>query len=113
MLSTPIQVVERRAKPRIDCSYPAIIQGRNASGRKFRVDATLTSLSASGLRLTLQADLGPYNKDIFVLFRCSSTGPLGDGKAPLIAVNGNVVRSIHLPKGSRAMGMKIHHSRFL
>ncbi len=113
MLSTPTQISERRAKPRIDCSYPAIIQGRDASGQKFRVDATLTSLSASGLCLTLKTDLVPYNNHLFVLFRCSSTGPLRDGKSPLIAVNGNIVRFIHPPGGKRTMGVQIHHSRFL
>lgn len=104
--------MERRLKPRIECSYPAIVQGWDADGQKFRTNATLTNMSAAGLCLTLKPEIQP-DKDLFVLFRCSSTGPLGKGKAPLIAVDGGVVRSSPPTQGMRLIAVKIHHNRFL
>ena len=106
------QPIERRAKPRIDCSYPAIVQGLDADGRKFRTNATLTNLSASGLHLVLNKEV-PAVKDLFVVFKCSSTGPLGEGKAPLIAVGGKIVRSHGSAPGSHALALKIRSNRFL
>ena len=106
------QDTERRLKPRIDCSYPAIIQGQDVSGRKFRANATLTNMSATGLCLLLKPEI-QSRPDLFVLFRCSSTGPLGKGKAPLIAVEGNIVRSRSSLKGMREVAVKIRRNRFL
>lgn len=114
MQTSPISVItmERRKKPRINCTYPAIIQGRDATGRKFRKDATLTNLSANGLCLVLKT-MAPLGNELFVLFRCSSTGPLGNGKAPLIAVDGSIVRFVSPSHGTCTLGVKIQHSRFL
>jgi hypothetical protein len=106
------QTTERRTKPRIDCSYPAIVQGWDAAGRKFRTNALLTNLSASGLCLVLQSEIQP-GRDMFVLFRCSPTGPLGKDKAPLIAVNGDIVRSDQRTPGMHAVALKIRRNRFL
>ena len=106
------QNTERRLKPRIDCSYPAIVQGWDANGRKFRTNAILTSLSASGLCLVFKSEIQPGN-DMFVLFRCSSTGPLGKDKAPLIAVEGNIVRTNRPFEGLHSVALRIHRNRFL
>ena len=107
-----IQTIERRLKPRIECFYPAIVQGQDANGKKFRVNATLTNISATGLCLLLKPEV-QSKPDLFVLFRCSSTGPLGKGKAPLIAVEGNIVRSGSSLKGMREVAVKIRRNRFL
>jgi hypothetical protein len=107
-----VQYKERRSKPRINCAYPAIVQGWDADGQRFRANATLTNMSASGLCLTLNLELQP-GRELFVLFRCSSTGPLGKGKAPLIAVDGNVIRSDNRTKDTQEVALKIHHNRFL
>ena len=106
------QFTERRSKPRIDCSYPAIVQGWDAAGRKFRINAILTNLSATGLCLVLKSEIQP-GKDLFVLFRCSSTGPLGKSKAPLIAVEGNIVWINRPMPGLHTVALKIHRNRFL
>jgi hypothetical protein len=110
--STAAQFIERRSKPRIECSYPAIVQGWDAAGRKFRTNAILTNLSATGLCLVLKSEIQP-GKDLFVLFRCSSTGPLGKDKAPLIAVDGNIVRTDRPVPGLHTVAVKIHRNRFL
>jgi hypothetical protein len=109
------QILERRSKPRIDCSYPAIVQGRDADGRKFRTSAVLTSLSANGLCLVLKSDIQPA-RDMFVLFRCSPTGPLGKDRAPVIAVDGAIVRfeSPMSPMSEKyTVALKILRNRFL
>ena len=106
------QPMERRSKPRIDCSYPAIVQGWDAEGQKFRTNAILTNFSATGVCLVFKSEVQPV-KDLFVLFRCSSTGPLGKGRAPLIAVNGNIVRSNRPMQGMQTIALKIRRNRFL
>lgn len=106
------QTDERRSKPRSYCSYPAIVQGRDASGKKFRTNAILTNISAKGLCLLLRPDIQQSNS-LFVLFRYSVTGPLGDAKAPLIAVDGNVVRSSYPVQGMHSVAIKIRRNRFL
>jgi hypothetical protein len=114
MYNTPIfaPIMEQRSKPRINCLYPAIVQGMDAGGRKFRTNATLINMSATGLHLVFTTEVRPH-KALFVLFRCSSTGPLGKGKAPLIAVEGSIVRSRLLLQGGQSVALKISHNRFL
>ena len=114
MISTLIETpnTERRTKPRIDCCYPAIVQGLDARGRKFRTSATLTNLSANGLQLVFVSDVQP-DDNLFVLFRCSKTGPLGKEKAPLIAVEGEVIRSERPAPGMHRLALRITHNRFL
>lgn len=107
-----MQTLERRSKSRIDCYYPAIVQGQDISGKKFRANATLTNISANGMYLVLKSDF-QTGADLFVLFRCSCTGPLGKAKAPLIAVEGNVTRSNQPLKGVYTIALKIRRNRFL
>ena len=109
---TPHQRTERRSKPRIACSYPAIVQGWDGNGRRMRVPATVTNMSANGLCLMLKADVKPGDQ-LFVLFRCSATGPLGNSKAPLLAVGGVIVREASPLHGIRQVGFQIQHNRFL
>ena len=104
--------VEHRWKPRINCSYPAIMQGWDICGRKFRTGATVINMSATGLCLHFLSGIQPGSV-LFVVFRCSSTTPLGVGKAPLIAVHGNVVRSVTFAQGMHEIVVKIHNNRFL
>ncbi len=106
------QAIERRSKPRIYCSYPAIVQGKDINGKKFRANAILTNISATGLCLLLRPEI-QQSGDLFVLFRYSATGPLGDGKAPLIAVRGSVVRSSYPVQGMHSVAIKIRRNRFL
>lgn len=106
------QVIERRAKQRIYASYPAIVQGKDANGKKVRANATLTNFSSIGLCLILKPQIH-LQGELFVLFHCSVTGSLGKVKAPTIAIRGNVVRSGMTVQGMQSMAVKICHSRFL
>ena len=105
-------IEERRSKPRINCSYPAIVQGWDVSGQKFRTNATLTNLSATGLYLVLNSKIQPGRK-LFVVFTLSGTGQLGKGKAPMIAVDGDIIRTNRPEQGTHAVALKISHNRFL
>jgi hypothetical protein len=106
------QTTDRRAKARISCSYPAVVQGWDTSGRKFRTNATLTNLSASGVCLVLSAEIQTARR-LFVLFRCSSTGPLGKTMAPLIAMETKLVRTEPSSSGMQVVALKIQRNRFL
>ena len=103
---------ERRAKQRIYGSYPAIVQGKDASGKRIRSNATLINISATGLCLILKPHFH-VGDDLFVLFRYSVTGRLGKGQAPLIAIRGNAIRSSTTSQGMQSVAVKIRHSRFL
>ncbi len=106
------QNVERRSKPRMECSFPAIVQGRDAEGRKFRKNAILVNLSTTGMCIVMKSEVEP-SKDLFIIFRCSSTGPIGNDKAPLIAIGGDITRSDGLVQGMHTIGVKIRRNRFL
>ena len=106
------QVIERRAKRRIYASYPAIVQGKDANGKKVRVNATLINFSSIGLCLILKPQVH-LQDELFVLFRCSVTGALGKVNAPVIAIRGNVIRTSTTAQGMQSVAVKILHSRFL
>ncbi|MBI5352497.1 MAG: PilZ domain-containing protein [Chloroflexi bacterium] len=110
--ATHLQTVERRAKQRVECFYPAIVQGKDINDKKFRTNATLINISASGLCVLFKTDTQPGG-ELFVLFRYSSTGPLGKSKAPLIAVDGALQWSRKTRLGMSEFGIKIRHNRFL
>jgi hypothetical protein len=103
---------ERRAKPRILCSYPAKVSGRDASGRAFDESTALDNLSSNGLFLHLRTEI-PAETIISVIFRFSKTAALGQGKGPLIAVDGVVVRSQKEANGIFGVAVKIQNHRFL
>lgn len=111
-LPSGVRVLERRMKQRIYASYPAIVQGKDANGRKIRANATLINFSAVGLCLILRPQIH-LRSDLFVLFRCSVTGCLGKSKAPLIAIRGRAIRSSMTAQGMQSVAVKIRHSRFL
>jgi hypothetical protein len=104
--------IERRAKQRIYASYPAIVQGKDANGKKVRANATLINFSAIDLCLILKPQIH-LKDELFVLFRCSVTGLLGRGNAPLIAIRGSAVRSGTTAQGMQSVAVKIRRSRFL
>ena len=106
------RTIERRTKQRIYGSYPALVQGKDASGKKFRANATLVNISAIGLCLILKPEI-QLNDNLFVFFRYSVTGSLGKGQAPLIALNGNAIRSSLTEQGMHSVAVRIQRRRFL
>ncbi len=101
-----------QVKLRIEASYPAIVQGKDASGKKVRVHATLVNINATGFSLILKPQF--WSKaDLFVLFRYSVTGPLGKSQAPLIALRGAPRRFDLTEAGLQTIEVEIRRSRFL
>jgi hypothetical protein len=48
------EIVERRAQPRIEGSFPATVSGIDLSGQPFEVGTALDNLSLSGMHLYLE-----------------------------------------------------------
>lgn len=112
MQTATIKTFEHRAKLRINASYPAIVQGKDANGKKIRVHATLVNLSPVGFGLILKPQF--WSKaDLFVFFRCSVTGPLGKSQAPLIALRGIPTHFDLTAAGLQTIEVKTRQSRFL
>jgi hypothetical protein len=41
--------LERRLKPRMKCNYPAMIEGQDGAGKKFKENGRMVNLSRSGI----------------------------------------------------------------
>ncbi len=48
------EIVERRAQPRIEGSFPATVSGMDISGQPFEIGTALDNLSLSGMHLFLE-----------------------------------------------------------
>jgi hypothetical protein len=106
MESTP----DRRIKPRVICDYPAIIKGYDGYGNKYKENAKLANLSASGLYM--KANRTIENGSILsVTILLTST--LIEKDTPKIATNGIVVRIEPQVDGTCGVAVKFNHYRFL
>ncbi|MFC1879554.1 PilZ domain-containing protein [Chloroflexota bacterium] len=101
--------VERRRKPRVECSYPAQVNGYT-SGMKFEARAILTNMSASGMYLRLKRRL-EMSEPVFVVVRLS-TSPLRQKTTPRIAANGSVVRIEPKSDGTYGVAVQLDNHRF-
>lgn len=102
---------ERRAKPRVSCSYPALLRGRSSTGMQYEARAVLTNLSASGMYL-LTHRAARLREQVQITVRLS-TAPLQHQVVPSIAATGSVVRVEHRPDGSYGVAVLLHSYRFL
>ncbi|MEW5871913.1 MAG: PilZ domain-containing protein [Chloroflexota bacterium] len=102
---------ERRGKPRIKCSYPAVLRVHPGAGLRYEARAVLANMSAAGMYLRLKR-LVPPGEPVFIMVRLS-TAPLGEMAAPQIAASGIVTRAELLPDGTYGVAVKLHHHRFL
>ncbi len=101
---------DRRIKPRIECDYPAIIEGYDGNGTKYCDHAKLANLSASGLFMLADRDIKKGSK-LFVTVLLSSS--FADEDAPKLATNGVVVRIEPKSNGQCGVAVKFSHYRFL
>jgi hypothetical protein len=106
MYTTP----DRRVKPRIDCDYPAIVEGYEADGSKYNEEAKLANLSASGLFMLANRYIESGSKlTVTVLL----SNPSIDGEVPKLATNGVVVRAEPKDDGKCGVAVKFSNYRFL
>ena len=101
---------ERRAKPRMDCSFPAVVRGRDPLGKRFEANATLVNLSAKGLYLQLDSPVAE-RQQVLVVFRLAEQAPSGASIAK-IAVRGSVVRTERQVDGRCGLAIKLERQRF-
>jgi len=101
---------DRRVKPRIDCDYPAIIEGYEGDGTKYNDHAKLANLSASGLFMLAKRNLKNGTKlSVTVLL----SNMISEVDAPKLSTNGIVVRTEPQNNGTCGIAIKFTNYRFL
>jgi hypothetical protein len=101
---------DRRVKPRVSCTYPAVIEGIDVDGNRYNEDARLANLSASGLFMKTNRYIEPGLKlSVTVLLTAESI----EKDTPKIATNGVVVRVEPQADGSCGVAVKFNSYRFL
>ena len=113
-LSHPDQPIdiERRAKQRVNCSYPMTVRGKLDTGQLYETRAVLTNMSANGMYLCLKRVVAP-GEQLQVVVRMS-TGPLGAaGAEPRLSASGEVTRIESKPDGTYGVALKLRRRRFI
>ena len=105
-------ISERRAKPRIDFAYPALVRGHQVSGGKFETQAVLSNMSANGMFLEHLENSIQEGDDLFIVVRLSSSQQ-AEQDAPQIAAQGRVVRIERQSNGRFGVAVNLHNHRFL
>jgi len=101
---------DRRIKPRINCDYPAIIEGIDVDGNKFNDHGRLSNLSASGLFMFANRRI-EYGSKLSVTIILSNSPE--DMDAPKLATNGTVVRIESQVNETRSIAIKFNKYKFL
>jgi hypothetical protein len=101
---------ERRAKHRIKCDYPAMVKGRDASGKNFVEQGKVVNLSSTGILLLIHRSIENETEiNVKIAF---PTGSLEWGSSNL-ATSGIVVRSELHSEGIVGVAVRFHGYRFL
>jgi hypothetical protein len=103
--------VERRRALRIELPFPAAVRGVDRAGERFRQEAVLDNLSASGLYLWLARPVEP-GTTLFVVVRLA-TAPDQPLAAPGVAARGVALRVEPQPGGRWGIAMAFRRPRFL
>jgi hypothetical protein len=101
---------DRRVKPRINCDYPAIIEGIDANGTKYTDHAKLANLSASGLYMLVNNKVDNGTKLSVTIFLSYSSS---DDEVPKLSTNGTVVRTEPQINGMYGVAVKFYKYRFM
>ena len=106
MFTTP----ERRIKPRVICDYPAIVEGIDTQGIKFKDDAKLANLSAGGLYMWSNHNVEQGAKLSVII---NLPGVLLNEETPQLATKGIVVRTEPKSNGTVGVALKFYQYRFM
>lgn len=101
---------DRRIKPRIECEYPAIVEGQDDNGTKYDEKARLANLSASGLFMLTNRYIESGSRLSVTVHLCNS---FNDNESPKLATNGVVVRTEPKSNGMCGIAVLFSHYRFL
>jgi hypothetical protein len=102
---------ERRSKPRIKGSFPAVVHGVDASNETFQIDTTIDNLSAGGLYLRLWQRLEP-GTTLFFITSLLMPGRV-NASAPRLALHGVVLRTELTHDGKCGVAVALSNHRFL
>jgi hypothetical protein len=103
--------LERRGKPRVNCSYPAILRGGLADGSRYEARGVLTNMSVSGMYLLTRRSI--QSGELLSVVVRLSTGALNREGAPQLAATGQALRVEPKTDGSYGVALKLHYHRFL
>jgi hypothetical protein len=102
---------ERRSKPRVYCTYPAVVRGFCLDGTKFQSAAILANLSVIGMYLRMRQLV--QLDDLLVVQVRLTTAPLGETSAPHVIAQGRVVRVEAQPDGGFGVAIALSSYRLL
>jgi hypothetical protein len=105
-----MKIKERRAKPRIDCDYPAVVHLLDRKGNLVEEQGILRNLSAGGMYLSLPRRIAK-GRDLTVSFRFSSK-PSPKTSSVSVTASGVVVRNNTQTNGMFGLAIKLVHYRF-
>jgi hypothetical protein len=108
--SNMIPISDRRNKPRVDCHYPAIVQGIDQQGNTYKENAKLVNLSAGGLYMWVNRHI-EYNSMLSVTVLLTSS-PIDEERFKL-ATKGTVIRTEPQANGACGVAVKFSHYRFI
>jgi hypothetical protein len=110
-LNQPISAIaERRGKPRMKCSYSAMVRGCSLDGKKFEENATVLNLSTSGVYMVLNRYI-ENGQDLSVKI-AFPTGSLKWGSSKLTSI-GVVVRTEALSEEILGVAVLFQRYRFV
>ncbi len=102
---------DRRTKPRLDCSYPALLRQRLVGGNTIESLATISNISASGMYLRTQHYV-PRGQTLFIMARLSNQTS-EKAEVPSLAATARVVRVEPKPDGSYGLAICMQRYRFI
>ncbi len=101
---------ERRIKPRVKASFPALVRGRIADHRTFVEETHVENISANGLYLPLRTPVGAGSRVFAFVFM--NTKPEETAR-PTLAILATVVRADLLADGSSGVALRFSRYRLL
>lgn len=104
-------MIERRAKPRMNCAYPVVLRTHQSWGEKVESRATITNISASGIYLRTTHFI-PRGQNLFLMALLSSL-PAESSNGLSLAATGQVVRVEPKPDGSYGMAIQMRRYRLI
>ena len=91
----------------MECNYPALVQGSNVSGEKFKEEGKVVNLSRSGIFVLLNQAIPDYYE---VSARIDLPTGIAEFGSSRLTTIGTVVRSE--PRGDGAFGVAIKFQHF-
>jgi hypothetical protein len=103
--------IERRASPRTDLPFLAVVRGVDAAGDRFLTETVIDNISGCGLYLRLPRPV-EHGSKLLVIVQLSFPGARGV-PGTRVALRGNIVRMEPQLDGRCGVAITFQHHRFL